>query len=150
MDSFDLINWVTKNRQQCLSLPPLFSKNYWTPLADEVEQSDTPQKLLSLSQTPHINHVRFTLPHGHIDRNSSAYRRRQHSLADTTWINPHYAAKLKLHPATAPAHTLQHGVLNGLVPSAVSDTGATSHAHLTTAPSILTGTRSHVVFHLPN
>ena len=143
-------NWVNKNKQQCLSLPPLYSKNYWTPLADEVEQSDNSQKLLSLSQTPHTNHVRFTLPHGHIDRNSSAYRRQQRSLADTTWINPHYAAKLKLHLTNTRTHTLQQGVLNGLVPLAVSDTGATSHALLTTAPSIPTGTRSHVVFHLLN
>jgi hypothetical protein len=45
---------------------------------------------------------------------------------------------------------LHIGVLNGTILSAVSDTGATSHALLPTAPSIPTGERSTVVFHLPN
>jgi hypothetical protein len=54
------------------------------------------------------------------------------------------------HAKITPLDKLRLGVLNGTIPSAVSNTGATSHALLPTAPSILTGTRSNVVFHLPN
>jgi hypothetical protein len=46
--------------------------------------------------------------------------------------------------------TLHEGVLNGTISSAVSNTGATTHALLLSAPSIPTGIQSKVVFHLPN
>jgi len=42
------------------------------------------------------------------------------------------------------------GVLHGTIPSAVSDTGATSSLFLKEDPSISTGRVSSVVFHLPN
>jgi hypothetical protein len=42
------------------------------------------------------------------------------------------------------------GVLNGTIPSAVSDTGATSSAFLKEDPSIPTGRTSSAIFHLPN
>ncbi len=49
-----------------------------------------------------------------------------------------------------PQQTLCEGVLNGTIPSAVSNTGATSHALLLSALSIPTGIPSKEVFHLPN
>jgi hypothetical protein len=60
-----------------------------------------------------------------------------------------------LHPlqickSTPFTTTLRKGVLNGMIPSAVSNTGATSHALPPSAPSISTGIPSKVVFHLPN
>jgi hypothetical protein len=42
------------------------------------------------------------------------------------------------------------GVLSGTMPSAVSNTGATLSAFLTSDPSLPTGHVSSVVFHLPN
>jgi hypothetical protein len=42
------------------------------------------------------------------------------------------------------------GTLNGTIPSAVSNTGATSSAFLTSDPSLPTGRVSSAVFHLPN
>ena len=45
---------------------------------------------------------------------------------------------------------MRMGVLNGTIPSAVSDTGATSSAFLKEDPSIPTGCVSSAVFHLPN
>ena len=42
------------------------------------------------------------------------------------------------------------GVLNGTIPSAVSDTGTMSSAFLKEDPSIPTGHVSSTVFHLPN
>ncbi len=41
-------------------------------------------------------------------------------------------------------------MLSGAILLAVSDTGATSHALLPSAPSVPTGERSRAVFHLPN
>ncbi len=45
---------------------------------------------------------------------------------------------------------MRMGILNGTIPSAVSDTGATSSAFLKEDPSIPTGHVSSTVFHLPN
>jgi hypothetical protein len=45
---------------------------------------------------------------------------------------------------------MRTGVLNGTIPSAVSNTGATSSAFLKEDPSIPTGRVSSAVFHLPN
>ncbi len=45
---------------------------------------------------------------------------------------------------------MRMGVLNGTIPSAVSDTGATLSAFLKEDPSIPTGCISSAVFHLPN
>jgi hypothetical protein len=42
------------------------------------------------------------------------------------------------------------GVLNGTIPSAVSNTSATSSTFLTSDPSLPTGRVSSAVFHLPN
>jgi hypothetical protein len=45
---------------------------------------------------------------------------------------------------------MRMGVLNGTIPSAVSDTGATLSDFLKEDPSIPTGRVSSTVFHLPN
>jgi hypothetical protein len=45
---------------------------------------------------------------------------------------------------------MKEGVLNGTIPSAVSDTGATSSAFLKKDPSCPTGELSTTVFHLPD
>jgi hypothetical protein len=47
-------------------------------------------------------------------------------------------------------YILTDGVLNGMISLAVSNTGATLHALLLSAPSIPTGIRSKVVIHLPD
>jgi hypothetical protein len=58
--------------------------------------------------------------------------------------------KLPICNPTPSTSTLREGVLNGTISSAISNTGATSHALLPLAPSIPTGIPSKVVFHLPN
>jgi hypothetical protein len=45
---------------------------------------------------------------------------------------------------------MKEGVLNGMIPSVVSDTGATSSAFLKKDPSCTTGELSTTVFHLPD
>jgi hypothetical protein len=60
-------------------------------------------------------------------------------------------ANLQQHAICNPTPTtttLREKVFNGMIPSAVSDTGATSHALLPLAPSIPTNILSKVVFHL--
>jgi hypothetical protein len=66
---------------------------------------------------------------------------------------PRSLQKLQQHASCDPTPlmtTLRDGVLNGMIPLAVSNTGATSHALLPLAPLIPTGIWSKVVFHLPN
>jgi hypothetical protein len=97
--------------------------------------------------------VHFSLPCNHTDRNSSSYRRRCPLLDDRTQLHPKFLAKLQqhvIHNPTLLTTTLLEGVLNGTIPSAVSNTGATLHALLPSAPSIPTSIRSKVVFHFPD
>jgi hypothetical protein len=70
----------------------------------------------------------------------------QHSLATmpalTPWQRPHYNIALR--------RNIKEAVLSGTISSAVSNTGATSHALLPLAPLIPMGEWSWAVFHLPN
>jgi hypothetical protein len=97
--------------------------------------------------------VRFSLPCNHTDRNSSSYCRCCPLLNNRTQSHPTFSTKLQQHAILNPtpsSTTLGEGVLNGTIPSAVSDTGATLHALLPSALSILTGIQAKVVFHLPD
>jgi hypothetical protein len=102
---------------------------------------------------PLSKRVRFSLPCDHIDCNSTSYHRRCPLLDNRTQLHPMSIANLQQHTIcnpTPPTTTLSEGVLNGMIPLAVSNTSATSHALLPSAPSIPTGIPSKVVFHLPN
>jgi hypothetical protein len=116
-------------------------RNYWTLLASQVEVLD-PDHLLSIhSNAPH--HVTLALSPSHIDRDSTEYRwgRRGRPPDERT-----------LHPTNPLIHfnKMKEGVLNGTIPSAVSDTGATLSAFLKKDPSRTTGKLSTTVFHLPD
>jgi hypothetical protein len=115
--------------------------NYWTPLASQVEELD-PDHLLSIhSNAPRC--VTFALSPSHIDRDSTEYRRGQRG---------HPPNQRTLHPTNPLIHInkMKEGVLNSTIPSAVSDTGATSSAFLKKDPSRPTGELSTTVFDLPN
>jgi hypothetical protein len=102
---------------------------------------------------PLTKRIRFSLPCNHVDRNSSTNCWRCPFLNDRTKLHPMFLAKLQQHTSHDPTPstiTLRAGVLNGTIPSAVSNTGTTLHALLSLAPSIPTGIQSKVVFHLPN
>jgi hypothetical protein len=102
---------------------------------------------------PLSKRVRFSLPHNHIDRNSTNFCWRRPLLDNRTQLHPTSIANLQQHTIRNPTPTtttLREGVLNETIPSAVSNTGATLHALLPSAPSIPTGIPSKVVFHLPN
>ncbi len=102
---------------------------------------------------PLPKHVRFALPCNHTDRDSSSYCRRCPLLNNRTQLHPTVPAKLQQHTIRNPTPLttkLREGVLNGTIPSAVSNTGAKSHALLPLAPSIPTIIWFKVVFHLPD
>ncbi len=145
--------WIHKNKQQCLSVPIPIS-NYRTPLADQVKVLDPPESLMAIHHVVSLTkRICFSLPHDHDDRNSSTYCRRCPFLDDRTKLHPTFLAKLQQHASHNPTPsttTLHAGVLNGMIPSAVSNTGTTLHALLPSAPPIPTGIWSKVVFHLPN
>jgi hypothetical protein len=115
--------------------------NYWTPLASQVKELD-PDHLLSIhSNAPRC--VTFALSPSHIDRNSTEYQRGQCGCPPN---------KRTLHPTNPLIHInkMKEGVLNGTIPSAVSDTGATLSAFLKKDQSCATGELSTTVFHLPD
>ncbi len=145
--------WIHKNKQQCLSfLIPI--SNYWTPLADQVEASDPPESLMAIHHAaPLSKRVCFSLPCNHIDCNSTTYHQRHPLLDNRTQLHLTFLANLQQHAIRNPTPsttTLCKGVLSGTIPSAISNTGTTSHALLPSAPSIPTGIPSKVIFHLPN
>jgi hypothetical protein len=145
--------WIHKNKQQCLSVPIPIS-NYWTPLADQVEASDPPESLMAIHHTAPLSKcVCFSLPCSHIDSNSTSYHQRCPHLDNRTQLHPTFLANVQQHAICNPipsTTTLREGVLNGMIPSAISNTGATLHALLLLTLLIPTGIPSKVVFHLPD
>jgi hypothetical protein len=132
---------------------PIPISNYWTPLANKVEALDPPESLMAIHHVaPLTKHIHFSLPHVHVYRNSSTYCRCFLLLDNRTKLHPMFISKLQKHASHDPTPlttTLHEGVLNGMIPSAISNTGAALHALLPLAPSIPTGMCSKVVFHLP-
>ncbi len=97
---------------------------------------------------PLTKRVCFSLPCNHIDRDSLTYCQRCLLLNDRTKLHPTFLTKLQQHASHDPnlsTTTLCVGVLNGMIPSAVSDTGATLHALLPSVPSIPIGIWSKVI-----
>ncbi len=118
-------------------------QNYWTPLASQVEELDEmpPQlNLLLLIQQHPPRRVTFALSPFHVDK-------------DSTWWQqgcpPNKHTTFHINPLTALNH-MHTSILNGTIPSAVSNTGATLSAFLKLDPSFPTGRVSTLVFHLPD
>jgi hypothetical protein len=78
-------------------------------------------------------------PHWHNNKDSMNYQQRKHHGYDN---------KTGCNRPTL--HDISQGILNGSIPTAVSDTAATSTTFLPSALKLLTGTVSTAVFHLPN
>jgi hypothetical protein len=76
--------------------------------------------------------VHFSLPANHADKNSKVWRRQ--------WETP--TSKLR----RILKDKLRSGVLDGSIPSAASDTGATASAMKPSDPTIPTGTQSNTSF----
>ena len=139
MNSVDIDDWIKQNRKITLPLP-IVLHNYWTPLTQHVEGLNPIETILPATQPSH-KRVRFILPINHVNRDSTHYRkqtRRSHDNDNKTKF------------IRAPPPTLRTAVLNGSVPLAISNTGATSHPFLPSTPSISTNTISTAMFHLPD
>ena len=113
-----LQEWINKNKPpHSATLTPVH--NYWTPLASQVEELDNPplplNHLLSLQQAPPHRRVTFALSPHHVNKDSTIWRRGRPPNEHTTYhINP-----------LAAQHNMRMGVLNGTIPSAVSNTPGT-------------------------
>jgi hypothetical protein len=96
--------------------------------------------LLSIRQNPPHQRVTFALSPHHVDKDS------------TTWQygRPPNERKTYCIDPLGTQHKMRMGVLNGTIPSAVSDTGATLSDFLKEDPSIPTRCIFSAVFHLPN
>jgi hypothetical protein len=120
-------------------LPTITLRNYWTPLASQVKALELPpcppESLLLACQR--VKHVRFNLPTGHTNKDSTNYCGCKHHGKDN-----------KTGRNRPTLHDICQGVLNGTIPLSVSDTAATSDAFLQSAPLLATGTVSTAVFHL--
>ncbi len=116
------LTWISKNKSHRLLLQtPL--QNYWTPLASQVEELDeTPPQLnlfLLIQQHPPC-YVTFALSPFHIDKDSIRWKQS---------CSPNKRATYCISPLTALNH-MRTDVLNSTIPSAVSNTGATSSTFL--------------------
>jgi hypothetical protein len=130
---------IYKNKQQCLPvLIPI--SNYWTPLTDQIEASDPPESLLAIHHAaPPTKRVHFSLPHNHIDHDSSIYHQHCPFPDNRTLLQPKLLAKLQQHASHDPTPwttKLRVGVLNERISSAISNTGMTLHPLLPLATSI--------------
>ena len=108
-----------------------------TPLTRQVEEraKTSTEHLNSVRQKADIEpplskNVTFTLPPHHCDKNSSTWRSQPRMIkldtARRKWENAKYRRKRLLQPLTKAEIRLM--VLDGSIPSGISDTGATSTA----------------------
>ena len=158
MSSSDVVKWKIKHKY---SVKPqkLHLHNYWTPLSGQVEEPEslpppthppTPETLNAINNSP-VHSVSFNLPIHHRDKDSSTWRRNPRSrstYARQHAENSHQKRTRRAKPLTEAQ--VKRGVLDGTIPSAISDTGATSSAGLIGDPYIPTGVKSKKLFHMPN
>ena len=139
MNSVDIDDWIKQNKKTTLPLP-IILHNYWTPLTHHVKGLNPIKTILSATQPSH-KRVCFTLPIDHANRDRTHYQKRTR--------RPHEDNNKTKFIQASPS-TLRTAVLNKSVPLAVSNTGATSHTLLPSAPLIPTNTILTAVFHLPD
>jgi hypothetical protein len=132
-------DWIKQNRKINIPLP-IVLHNYWTPLTHHAKELD-PIATILLATQPSYKCVRFTLPIHHVNRDSTHYCKQKRPAQEDD-------DKTRFIQASSPA--LRVAVLNGSVPLAVSDTGATFHAFHPSAPLIPTKKILMAVFHLPD
>ncbi len=136
-------------------------QNYYAPLTSRVEKLEklysihvkpTPQQHQSIIRTgtPKSkkvqNRVKFTLLGNHLNKDSSGWRKKKASKpATSTPALAEIVAQMK-KDASKQSTSLRNGLLDGSVPSAISDTGALASAFKPSNPTITTGIRSNTSF----
>ena len=131
------INWVKLLNTPVSVCSQIITQNYYAPLTSQVDKLEKiniinfkwRQMLSTVATNAKGNqaklHVRFTLSSNHIDKNSREWRRKKGGRTDMN---------------------LQQGVLDGSIPSACSDTGASESAFKPSDPTIATGIASKKSF----
>ena len=139
----EIIKWFKNNRICNYSNTILPQHNYRNPLASQVEGLDFPHELLCHSTTTikikSYQKVGFNLPPDHTYRNSVKWRRSPQRQSQTEPLPHGYQrywkhAKRKIRTNAAKKRV----VLNGNIPSAISNTGVTSAAGKESDPFIPT------------
>jgi hypothetical protein len=102
--------WIIKHRPKCLLYSPVRTRNYYAPLASQVEELD--------------RHITYTLPPNHTDKNSADWRQKE----------------------TCRIKDQRLSILDGSIPSAISDTGTTASAFTPSDPTIAMGIGSTATF----
>ena len=129
---------------------PLNLHNYFSPLTSQVEELETNTEAhdsalsITTPTSAGVNqHVTFTLPAGHTDKDSTEWRRspRSRSKRPTAALPP---KQIQVPPLTEA--DLKRGVLNGTIASAAWDTACTSNAGKVGDPYIQTSVPSTKVF----
>ena len=117
----------------------------------EGDHNQMPNTAPNSTAHPEPKRVSFTLPKGYQDKNSTVWRAvpRRIRISNTRqkWENAKYRRKKRNGPLSE--KELQAAVLDGTVPSGISDTGATSSAGKTGDPFHHTNKPSNKLFHLP-
>ena len=130
------LNWFKLNTPVKVC-SQIITQNYYAPLTSRVDKLEkiniinfkwrqilTPATTIKKSNKA-LQHVRFTLPSNHNDKNSKEWRRRTDGK---------------------PVTSMRQGVLDGSIPSACSDTGASASAFKPSDPTIATGIASNKSF----
>ena len=126
-----------------------------TPLPSQAEELETEQLnnlRMNADVEPPINKkVQFNLPPHHVNKNSTAWRKMPRAIRESTarrkWENAKYHRRKKNSPLND--KDIRRMVLDGTIPSGVSDSGATSTAGRPQDPFIKSNIPSSKVFHLP-
>ena len=124
--------------------PTIDTLNYWAPLTNQVEALD--------NNKTNKKKVRFVLPMTHKDTDGWQYRQ-QVATQRRNKRMPHKNASMKRKRRPQgkgiSLHGLKRGIMDGTVPSACADTGATSSAGTPTDPFKTCGIKSTKVFSMP-
>ena len=136
----------------------IYNNSKATPLTSQVDALDNIGKdqLNSIrqdagSEPPITKKVHFNLPPHHLDKCSKIWRAEPRAVRMSTarrrWENSKYRRRKRNGPLTKAE--IRAMVLDGTIPSGISDTGATSTAGRPQDPFILSDQPSNKVFHLP-
>ena len=126
-----------------------------TPLPSQAEELETERlnniRMNADIEPPIIKKVQFDLPPNYVNKNSTAWRAMPRAIRESTarrkWENSKYYRRKKNSPLTD--RDIRRMVLDGTIPSGVSDSGATSTAGRPQDPFIKSNIPSNKNFHMP-
>ena len=138
-----------KNRPPSLSYS-FSSPNYFAPLTGRVDKPNQNHEVLhsivlQIGDKRRTQRISFKLASNHKDKNSAIWRQQQ-IFSSKKYSKSTSEIRANSKKYSKSTTEIQAGVLNGSIPSAVSDTGATASAFTPDNPSIPTGVKSTSTF----